>query len=294
MSSEAPTAQLLPLDFDPGPVPGSWEFAVVTPRRAVDPRGMVRAAEIWRLAQEAAVQGTIALGWSPERLRREQRAFVVSDMTVVHHRQAAYGERVRARTWVRSVHRSTLFGRELRLWSPHGPIAAIAQRWAHVAWTGPDALEVCPAKADLLGAMQAAPTPGVPVPALPPVVRPVAPVGWSHRIEVWHTWMDPLGHVNHPAYLDFVDEVLCRWVHATGGDAQSIVPVADRLRYRQAANATWTLRVALVLRGETADGAAVLDARILREDDGALLVRGTVVRRVPAVAALVAAGQAIR
>lgn len=285
MRDEAPTTPVLPVGFDPGPVAGSLEFAVVTPRRAVDPRGFVRAAEIWRLAQEAAVQGTVSLGWSPERLRAEGRAFVVSDMTVQHRRRVAYGERIRARTWVAAARRGTLFTREIRLWSPLGPVAAVSQRWAHVAWDGPDAVRVCPADPGLLAAMS--PVKGIaglePV-GLPGVPREPGGPRFGRTIQVWHTWMDPIGHVNHPAYLDFLEETLCDWVHAAGGDPQCIDPVAERIRFRQAATAPQQIRAELELVGRTEGGALVFDGRVHRPADGAELVRASLVREVPCLA----------
>lgn len=273
--------------FDPGPVPNSQAFAVVIPRRAVDPRGMVRAAEVWRMAQEAAVQAMVELGWSPELLRDAQVAFVVSDMTVVHHRQAAYGERIRARTWVRDVRRATLVGRAIRLWSSEGPISTITQRWAHVSWTGPDALQVCAASAEILAAMPPAVGAKAFGPAaLPAVVQPVAGPQFGFRFEVWHTWMDPIGHVNHPSYLDFLDEALCRQVAKHGGDPQQIDAVAERLRFRQAATAGQCLAAELRCVGLTDAGDAVLEGRVVRVDDGAELIRATLVRSFPDAAAL--------
>jgi acyl-CoA thioesterase FadM len=290
MRDEAPTTPVLPLGFDPGPVTGSLEFAVVTPRRAVDPRGFVWSAEIWRLAQEAAVQGTVSLGWSPERLRAEGRAFVVSDMTVQHRRRVAYGERIRARTWIASARRGTLFTREIRLWSPQGPVAAVSQRWAHVAWDGPDAVRVCPAAPELLAAMSPVEgLGGLDAVKVPAVQREAGGARFGRTVQVWHTWMDPIGHVNHPAYLDFLEETLCDWVYARGGDPQRIEPISERIRFRQAATAPQEIRAELELVGRTSSGALVFDGRVHRPADGAELVRSTLVREVPQSVGLAAA-----
>ena len=274
---EGATAPLHPPAFDPGDLPGTATFAVVIPRRAVNPRGTVRAAEVWRMAQEAAVQGSAAAGWPPDRFRREGSAFVVSEMTVNHLRELPYGCRVVSRTWISELRRRTLATREVRLWTLDGPFATITQRWAHVSWGGPDQLAVCPAPDALQAAWGPVSTPS-PSARLPEPVGPRRAALAPFALEVWHTWMDPLGHVNHPAYVDFLDEALARAAAAAGLDPQALVPVAERLRFRQAANAGDLLQVDLQVVGDAEAGGAHLEGRIWRPADGAELVRATLVR----------------
>src|SRR5262249_11852845 len=56
----------------------------------------------------------------------------------------------------------------------------------------------------------------------------------AHRFELacWHTWMDPLGHVNHPAYIDFADEATSRAMKSAGLDPVKLVPLAEEAGFR--------------------------------------------------------------
>ena len=61
-------------------------------RSAFTPRDVARAGDVWRVFQEAAVAGSSAVGWPPGRYRETGTAFVVRQMTVVHHRETRFGE----------------------------------------------------------------------------------------------------------------------------------------------------------------------------------------------------------
>ena len=99
-------------------------------------RDAARPGDIWRALQDAAVTGSSKLGWSPRRYREEGIAFVVRQQTAVHHREAAYGEAVTARTWVANFRRGLLCTRQIRLFGETGPLASCTQEWAHVRTHG--------------------------------------------------------------------------------------------------------------------------------------------------------------
>lgn len=232
-----------------------YETTIGIPRHGAGPREVARAAELWRLFQELAVQASTAVGWSPERYRESGTSFVVYGMTARHHREVAYGERLAARTWVHDFRRGTLTRRQIRLFDAVGPVADCTQDWVHTN----RALKPTRAPATLLAAL---PTerPDEPVVELPewaatPAEAPVHRFAFSP----WHTWMDPLAHVNHPAYVDFCDEGTARALHAAGVDPQLLVPVAERVSFRVGATAGQAVEVSTRVVGRTSAGDAVLE-----------------------------------
>lgn len=232
------------------------------PRHAANPRGVGRAGEVWRLFQEAAVVASTRVGWPPERFRSSGLAFVVHGMLVRHHREATYGEPLDARTWVHDFRRGVLSRREVRLTGPGGLVAEGSQRWVHV---GPG-LKPTRASPELLDAFLPVET-GEPSPALPRWTA--LPPSHEHRFafEVWHTWMDPLAHVNHPAYVDWCDEATSRVMAEHGLDPTILVPVAEEVEWKRASVAGARVVVATRLVGRTEAGDAVLSHRVTDADD---------------------------
>jgi acyl-CoA thioesterase FadM len=175
-----------PLRLAPHPSPcgapldgGVESFHVVLPRRSVSPRGVVRPAEVWRMAQEIAVQAACKLGWPPERFRSQRTAFIVAEMTVRHLRELAYGERVVGSTWVQDLKRGTISHRQLQLDATQGPFAVATQRWVHVYQADDGSIHVGRASDDLLEAFAPHPRPEplVELPALPRALHPDARAG---------------------------------------------------------------------------------------------------------------------
>lgn len=222
-------------------------------RHAASPRGVARAGEIWRLCQEVAVQDAIRVGWPPSRFAEERVAFVVTRMVVAHRREILYGDALTARTWVRDFRRGLLTRRQVELFDEGGTLAEATQEWVHVNAS----LRPARATAALTSAFPPAelPFPMATLPAFEPANGPV------HRLdlEVWHTWMDPLGHVNHPVYVDWADEGTSRVLLAAGLDPVALVPVAEEVQFKRPANAGDAVRVETRLVGRTATGDAVLD-----------------------------------
>lgn len=196
------------------------------PRHACTPRDTARAADLWRLVQEAAVLDSAERGWPPVRYREAGTGFVVRDMAVVHRREAVYGEALRARTWIAETRRDMLMRRETEL---EGVLRASAE-WVHI---GP---EGGPARAPrtLVEAFGIVPDggPGAVLPEFDEEARDALP---PFAIVPWWTEMDPLAHVNHPRYLDWAEEALAVWLAGRGVDPIRVVPVAERIRFRAAA-----------------------------------------------------------
>jgi acyl-CoA thioesterase FadM len=246
------------------------------PRHAFSPRDTARAGDVWRLFQEVAVEASTRCGWHPSRYRDESNAFVVRSMSVRHEREATYGEPLHATTWVSRMRREMLSTREIRIRSARGAIASATQEWVHTS----AALEPVRAPRSLLDAFPTESGPeGDASARLPPITEPVAgaaPHVFAFR--AWFTWMDPLGHVNHPAYVDFCDESISIALARAGLEPLSLVPVAEEATFRSGVIAGEEVRVESAARGWTGGGAAVIGHRILVGER--LCATATTVRRL--------------
>lgn len=211
--------------------------------------------------QESAVRSSSEVGWDPPRYLAQGTAFVVVRMTVVHDREITYGQNLRATTWVRDFRRGILSKREVRLTDDHGDVARGTQQWAHVSAS----LKPVRACQDLCDSFIPRPDLGqvVTLPALDHALE--GPVHtWA--FQCWRTWMDPLGHANHPVYVDWCDEALSRLVD----HPEQLVAVAEQVAWKSGAVADDTVRVTSQCVGRDVHGALVFTHRLER-GDGQLL-----------------------
>ena len=230
-----------------------FETELILPRSAFSPRERARAGDVWRAFQDLAVGDSIAAGWPPERYRDEGVSFVVRSMRAVHHRETRYGERLVGRSWPSRFRRGMLFRRECRLAGPDGaPLASATQGWVHVG------ADLSPARASEALVAAFRPDEREPPIELPPHEPLSGGVEHTFELECWHTWMDPLGHVNHPAYVDWADEATSRAMIARGLDPVDLRPVAESARYRSGVRATERVTISTRVTGRTEGGAAVL------------------------------------
>lgn len=249
-----------------------WEVPIALPRHAFSPRDAARAGDVWRTFQEAAVEASTRAGWSPRRFREQGTAFVVRSMTVEHHRETHYGERLTARTWVWKFKRDMLSTREVRLAGDEGPLASATQEWVHVnsemrlARAGPEVIAAFPPHEEGESARL-------------PEHQPREGPARSLRFRCWYTWMDPLGHANHPAYVDWCDEGTSRVMVQAGLDPFALVPVADKAIFRAGATAPEEVTVETRRTGVTPAGDVVLAHRVLGPGGG-VAARLTTVRRL--------------
>ena len=207
------------------------------------------------------------------RYRAAGAAFVIRTMTVVHHAEARYGEALTGRTWVRRFRRGMLSTREVRLDAARGPIASGTQEWVHVS------PELSPVRAspELVEAFPLHDEPDSPPAELPEVATPREGVPFRFEVEAWWTWMDPLDHVNHPAYVDWCDEGISRRMAAAGLAPVTLQPVAETLTYFRGVVAGERVDVVGRLVGATAAGDAVIEHRIERGET--IYAKGRSVRR---------------
>lgn len=249
-----------------------FEVDVSLPRSAFSPRETARAGDVWRLFQDVAVGGSIQAGWPPERYRDEGVSFIVRSMVVVHHRETIYGEALTGSTWPSRFRRGMFFRRECRLGSARGPIASATQEWVHVSKD----LALVKASDALVASF---PVEEHEAPIALPVFEPIEGAR-AHRFELtcWHTWMDPLAHVNHPAYVDFADEATSRAMHAAGLDPLRLTPVAEEALFRSGVIAGERVTIDTRVIGRAADGSAVLEHRM--EAEGRPSARVVAIRRL--------------
>jgi acyl-CoA thioesterase FadM len=248
------------------------EVAVMLPRSAFSPREAARAGDVWRLFQDVAVGGSIQAGWPPARYRAEGVSFVVRSMTVFHHRETLYGEALTGRTWPSRFRRGLFFRRECRVHSDGGvsaggaalgapevaggAVASATQEWVHVS----AGLELVRASEALVASFPVEDhEPPVELPTYAPIEA-----ARTHLFEFdcWHTWMDPLDHVNHPAYVDFCDEATSRVMVSAGLDPVRLAPVAEEATFRSGVRAAEGVVVSTRLAGRTLEGAAVLEHEV--------------------------------
>jgi acyl-CoA thioesterase FadM len=254
------------------------EVRVSLPRSAFSPREAARAGDVWRLFQDVAVEGSIAAGWPPSRYREERVSFVVRSMVVVHHAEAIYGERLIGRTWPSRFRRGLFFRRECRVHADRGPIASATQEWVHVT----SEVELVRASDALVSSFPVEEhEPPIELPAYEPLEG-----SRTHRFELecWQTWMDPLGHVNHPAYVDFADEATSRAMKDAGLDPVELAPIAEEATFKSGIVANDRVLVETRVAGQHASGAAVLEHRISVQ--GRMCARVVAIRRLASGASL--------
>jgi acyl-CoA thioesterase FadM len=245
-----------------------FETRASLPRHAFSRRDAPRAGDVWRAFQEIAVDASTAAGWPPRRYRDEGTAFIVRTMTVRHAREPHYGEPLTGRTWISRTRREMFSTREVRLVSDErGPIASARQQWVHVSAT------LAPTR---WGASIQASFPVEAPDTLPP--DPLAPelperIEHAHEapthsfeLDAWWTWMDPLDHANHPAYVDWCDEALSRLLHARGIAPLALAPIAEEFTFRAGVTGGQRVRVESRFSGIATGGGAVIDHRILAGD----------------------------
>jgi len=230
-----------------------YETDLALSRDAFDPREVARPGDLWRAFQDLAVFGSSKAGWPPPRYVEEGVSFIVRAMTVVHHRPTSHGEALRGATWPSGFERGIFFRRECRIRGEAGPVASATQDWVHVSAD----VKLVKASDALVAAFPIEAREGrIDLPAREAIEG--APTH-AFELEVWHGWMDPLGHVNHPRYVDWADEGLARAVAAAGLDPQAVRAHAEAARYRAGTVAGDRVRVATRLIGRADDGAAVFE-----------------------------------
>ncbi len=247
------------------------------PRHAFSARDAARAGDLWRAFQEAAVGASTRAGWSARRFSEAGTAFVVRTMTVRHERETYYGEELEARTWVCRFRREMISSREVRLLDHEGALVSEAtQEWVHI-----DLNQRTPVRAPESVTLA---FPGheegqaVTLPEFKPCAGPTD----VFELRPFYTSMDPLGHANHPAYVDWCDEATSRVMVRAGLDPLALRPVAEQVVFRGGVEADERVEIQSRPVGVTMAGDLVLRHRI-RKDGDVRAADATTVRRLEGV-----------
>lgn len=232
-------------------------FPVVLQRNSFSPRLSARAGDVWRSMQDVVVDQSADVGWTPARYDTTNTMFVVRSMTLQHLRELRFEDKLVGRTWPVRARRDMLFTREVRLFAGDELVAAASQEWAYLSRT----LEPIRAGADIYSAFtREEGFPSAELPAHTPVSGfPVQ----RFTFRTWHGWMDPFGHINHPAYVDFCDEATSRTLARAALPALQLSPLAEAVHFRAAIGADVEVTVEVHLVGEVGDDAVLLSHRIL-------------------------------
>ncbi len=239
--------------------PNTPAFSVMLQRNSFGPRLVARAGDVWRAMQDVVVDQSTAAHWPPERYAETNSMFVVRTMTVRHARELRIGEPLTGFTWVSRARREVLFTREVRLFTGSESVAVATQEWAYLSRDlqptkpGPELYAAFPI-------IEGLPRVELEVPRAKPESK-----RHHFRFRTWHTWMDPFAHINHPVYVDFCDEAICRVVAAAGLEPQGLMPVAEQVHFRLPIAADVEVEVETVLAG-TIGSAAVLEHRVIVAD----------------------------
>ncbi len=236
--------------------PETLAFPVSLQRHAFGPRLVSRAGDVWRAMQDVVVDQSASVGWTPERFVQAHSMFVVRSMTVRHHRELRIGENLVGRTWPSRARREMLFTRQVRLFAGEGLVAGATQEWAYLSRD----LKPTRAGKEIFEAFKI--FDGYPDVELPSFVAGAEHPKHVFDFTVWHGWMDPHGHANHAAYVDYCDEGVARVVAAEGGDPQRLVPIAESVHFRAAIGAGELITVETTLAGHL-HGARVFGHRVL-------------------------------
>jgi acyl-CoA thioesterase FadM len=251
------------------------------PRHAFSTREVARPGDLWRACQEVALLGSTAHGWPPTRYRSEGCAFIVRRMVMRHDGELRYGEGLVAETWVRTFERGLISHREIALRSTDGrDVARSSQEWVHVRFESSTAgISLRPARAsgELVSAFviedHDAP------PSMPSVARSSQGPAFTMTLPLRFVEMDPLGHLNHPAYVDLADEHVSALLHQHGVDPSKMSAAAEHVTFRTGLIAPGPVRLETRCVGTTGEGEHVLSVRMFDTSER-LAAEVTLVRRL--------------
>lgn len=241
-------------------------------RHAYNPRDRARAGDLWRIFQDAAVLGSSHCGWDPRRYVEEQVAFVVRSETAVHHHSPPFGERLSVQTWVSDFRGGRFSNRQIRVLSEGELVSACTQEWLHVRT--PD-LRITRASPELRQDLQVDERGGdVAFPEVTVDDRP-------GRVSIWEfqsafAEMDPLGHANHPRYVDWCDEAISKALAEQGLDPHGCIPIAETVSWNAGVQAPDQVRVETERVGRTRTGHIALSHRLVLEGGRIAAVAKTV------------------
>jgi acyl-CoA thioesterase FadM len=252
-------------------------FPLTLPRNAFNLREVARAGDLWRACQDIAIDASTRAGWPPSRYVKERTAYVMRSMVCVHRREISHGDTLRTQTWVSKIKRELISMREIRILveDERGalqPVIDATQEWVHVS---ADLKLMRKPKALLDAIVAIAGTRTIDFPEFAPIDLGRE----SHfAFDCWQTWSDPLGHVNHPVYVDWADEAVARAVKHAGLTPSNVVPIAETVTYRKGVSPGMPVEIRSRVVGTTAEG--VVMTHTMSDDKQDIYAEATTIRKV--------------
>lgn len=238
----------------------------------LDQFGHVRRVELVRYMQEAAIEASTALGFSPEWYAAHGVGWVVRRLSVRCDAPATYGDEIEARTWL-SLLRGVRSVREydLRRIADGARVARGRAEWVYVeSQTGqptrvPDEWAAAP--------LEAGPPEDLRVRLSNP--RPTSdPHRYTSRRRVQFHELDTVRHVNHAVYLQWAEQAQLDALRAAGHavEGPEVRTVGHEIQYFAGALADEEVEVVSWI-GELAEGGAAWTHEISNATTGKLLAR---------------------
>jgi acyl-CoA thioesterase FadM len=218
----------------------------------------VRASVHLRWFQEIAFGHSAALGFPLSWYEAHRLFWVVRRVHLIVHAPVRYGETLVCTTRVAGARR--ILSRRLSDARRRGgaPVATCVTDWVFTA-DGTAAVRIADELATAFPAMRRAMAPL-------PLAEPPAPAHPRASVRPRLSDLDAMGHVNHPTYVDLLDDAVVR---AGGGEAAAAHPrTYDLLHHAGAAahdelrDVAWPAADAWHYRLERADGRRLLHGRL--------------------------------
>ena len=252
-------------------------YPLLLPRHAFSQREVCRAGDLWRACQDIAVDASTRGGWPPSRYKAEKNAYLMRSMVCVHSAETTHGDRLSTQTWISKTKRELVSMREVRIAvddgkGGHTPVCAATQEWVHVSAD----LKLLRMPRSLLDAFHVlAGSRTITFPDYSPVTSERDHV---FRFDCWQTWTDPLGHVNHPVYVDWCDEAFGRAIVERGWDPARAVPIAESVLYRKPVGPGMAVVVTSRVLGT--HGGGVVMSHAIADEAGEIFAEAMTARRV--------------
>ncbi|MHB1427040.1 MAG: acyl-[acyl-carrier-protein] thioesterase [Gemmataceae bacterium] len=227
----------------------------------LDAYGHVKGVNLVRYMQEAAIEASTALGFSPEWYRQHGVGWVVRRLSVRHFTPALYGDEIEVGTWL-SVLRGVRSLREydLRRGRDGVQVARGRAEWVYMDFQSGQPTRVPDAWADAFVSNKPEDL-GIRLSNARSIVD--APRYTSRRRVQFHE-LDTVQHVNHAVYLQWITQAILDRTRRAGSVSDGTSAVADasgslvghEIQYFAAALEEENIEIVSWLTETSADGAA--------------------------------------
>jgi acyl-CoA thioester hydrolase len=233
----------------------------------LDAFGHVKGVNFVRYMQEAAIEASTALGFSPEWYQQHGVGWVVRRLSVRYNAPALYGDEVEVATWL-SLLRGVRSLREYDLTRSRDGLQLARGRaeWVYMDFQSGQPIRVPDAWAEAFNSSDKPEDLGIRLKDAQSSQD--APRHTSRRRVQFHE-LDTVQHVNHAVYLQWIDEAFREIPRES---EQPAVRIGHEIQYSAAALAGENIEIVSWLSETAADGAAWTH-EIYNADNHKLLAR---------------------